>query len=165
MSTKELENDHVDLIHFIEEDKKHGEERAEEEKRQQKLKNDKEDRLKTVEAVIAATKSEIDKSKDALGQLVGAQQFVVKVLSDVDQNKYEENKRKYFNTRAKYKEMWIKGAETWVEKRIKDYIFGTFLYEDDVVFDHDEEIHGNQRCELLDEWIKESLQTKKTKQD
>lgn len=42
-STKELEDDHMDLIKFIQEDTKHGEERAEEEKKQQKLKAEKED--------------------------------------------------------------------------------------------------------------------------
>lgn len=71
-STKELEDDHMDLIKFIQEDTKHGEERAEEEKKQQKLKAEKEDRLKGIETSIAAIKSDIDKNKDALGQLVGA---------------------------------------------------------------------------------------------
>jgi hypothetical protein len=41
----------------------------------------------------------------------------------------------------------------WAERKTKDFTLGTFIYEDDVIFDHDEEVHGSQRCELLDEWL------------
>lgn len=88
------------------------------------------------------------------------------MLSDVDQIRYEDSKNKHFSTLAKYKEMWIKGAEQWIQTRpTREFTFGTFVYEDDVIFDHDEEVHGSQRCELLDEWAKEIAQAKKGKMD
>ena len=76
-SQKELEEDHMDLIKFINDDTKHKNEREEEEKRQQKLKAEKEEKLKGIEQQIDIIKSEIDKNKDVLGGLEKAREFIL----------------------------------------------------------------------------------------
>jgi hypothetical protein len=76
-SQKELEEDHMDLIKFINDDTKHKNEREEEEKRQQKLKAEKEEKLKGIEQQIDIIKSEIDKNKDGLGGLEKAREFIL----------------------------------------------------------------------------------------
>jgi chromosome segregation ATPase len=89
-STKELEQDHIDLIQFINDDTRHKNEREEEEKNQQKRKAEREDKLKKIESNIHGVKTEIDKNKDALQGLEKARDFILQIVKDVTPTWYEE---------------------------------------------------------------------------
>ena len=94
----------------MEDDKKHKQEREEEEKKQLKIKNERDDKLKAIESNIAGIKSEIDKNKDALVQLEAAQQFIMKIVCDIDPVQFETRKNEREKKLAFYKKKWIEGA-------------------------------------------------------
>lgn len=92
-SQKELDNDHMNLITFINNDTKFKTDREEEEKRQLKLRAEKEEKLKGIEQQIQAIKSEIEKNKDGLGGLEKAREFILQIKRDQDPNWFEERRR------------------------------------------------------------------------
>ena len=92
-SQKELDNDHMNLITFINNDTKFKTDREEEEKRQLKLRAEKEEKLKGIEQQIQAIKSEIEKNKDGLGGLEKAREFILQIKRDQYPNWFEERRR------------------------------------------------------------------------
>lgn len=143
----------MELIRFINEDTQHKNSREEEEKRQQKLKAEKDEKLKGIEQQIQAIKSEIDKNKDGLSVLDKAREFILQIKRDQDPNWFEERKHVKTERLESLKNEWISGAAAWIEQRNRgSYQDTAFKYDEDIILDHDEEVHGQLRFELVDEW-------------
>ena len=118
-SQRELEEDHDDLIKFIHNDTKTKNERDDEEKKQLKIKAEKEDKLKSKENEISSIKSEIEKNKDALQALEKARYDILKIKQDNDSGWYEERFKQQAEKLHKLKTEWINGGIQWIEQRAR----------------------------------------------
>ena len=80
-SRKELENDKLDLQHYIGQDKALREKKEEEQKKLENEKLGKDDRIKKLDQQISIIKSDIDKHKDTLSNLTSNQEFLLSLSS------------------------------------------------------------------------------------
>ena len=117
------------MLKFIEEDNKMKKAKDAEEKRQIKEKQEKEDRIKNLDADIANIKNEIDKNKVALESANGYKEFLLQLSEPAFIRSQEEKKNE---KKKKIKSEWIEMAKRY--ERFNELIFGD-----------DEEIFGEQK--------------------
>ena len=129
-SKKELEDDKMDLQHYIGKDKQMRERKEKQEKDLQTERSLKEDRLKKLDQNISQVKSEIEKNKDALNSLKENRDFILE-LSD---------KEFLDNRKAQYKFKQEKLMNEWIAAHKRD---PTLDY--DIIFKDDEEIHDFEK--------------------
>ena len=131
-SAKELENDKMDLHHYIAQDKALKEDKEEEQKQLEQSKASKEDKIKKLEAEISTVKSTIEKNKEALGNLQENQQFLLNLSPPefIEERNAAMNKK-----REDLKKRWIQDHKA--DPRL-DY---------DIIFKHDEDIHDGAKIQ------------------
>ena len=129
-SSKELEDDKMDLHHYIAQDKALREKKEEDQKKLETEKAQKDDRIKKLDQEISAVRSEIEKNKDALVSLTTNQQF----LLDLAEPEYRERRDKRISDKYEaLKKQWI--ADHMADPRL-DY---------DIIFKTDDEIHDGEK--------------------
>lgn len=105
-------------------------------------------------------RNDIDKNKDALQALEKAKEFILRIKADRNPEEFEVRDSQ---RRAKYNQIkreWVEGAMEWASRRSGFKKFA-WDYEEDIIFDHDEDIHGTNKIELHDKWLAEKAQMDK----
>ena len=120
---------------FIAADNKEKKDKEQQEKQAMSTRQDKEDRLKKLEMEISQIRSDIEKHKDALGDLLMHQRFILELSPDDFRAKRELEKKTQ-------KEQAFK---VWKQRYLVDDT------QDDIIFGEDEEIHESIKLESIED--------------
>ncbi len=120
---------------FIAADNKEKKDKEQQEKQAVSMRQQKDERLKSIEMEISQIRSEIEKNKDALGDLLMHQRFILELSPDDFKKKREEEIKKK-------KELAFK---LWKQRYLVDES------QDDIIFGEDEEIHDNIKLESIED--------------
>ena len=120
---------------FIAADNKEKKDKEQQEKQAMSTRQDKEDRLKKLEMEISQIRSDIEKHKDALGDLLMHQRFILELIPDDFRAKRELEKKTK-------KEQAFK---VWKQRYLVDDT------QDDIIFGEDEEIHESIKLESIED--------------
>ncbi len=120
---------------FIAADNKEKKDKEQQEKQAMSTRQDKEERLKKLEMEISQIRSDIEKHKDALGDLLTHQRFILE-LSPEDFRIKRELEKKTKKEQA---------FKLWKQRYLVDDT------QDDIIFGEDEEIHENIKLESIED--------------